>query len=63
MPTPPYPDCTSGEIVPILSGLPTEQGREILQRGEAVLGGCVIADADPQWVCRGRGGRFRVPTR
>jgi hypothetical protein len=39
-------------VVPIIYGLPGPELSDAFGRGEAMLGGCVIADDDPQWSCR-----------
>jgi hypothetical protein len=36
---------------PIMYGYPLEEAIRQAERGEIVLGGCVITDHDPQWQC------------
>ncbi len=46
------PACSSGSVVPILYGLPTERVFRAADRGEIALGGCcVVEGADPAWKC------------
>lgn len=37
--------------VPILWGYPTPDGMEAAERGDVVLGGCLVGDLDPTHVC------------
>lgn len=46
------PRCGSG-AVPILRGLPSLEAFEAADRGELVLGGCLVADDDPTLACTG----------
>ena len=52
---PPCPRCGSTDAVRILYGMPTEDAFEASERGEFVLGGCVIGDESPDFECRGCG--------
>ena len=36
---------------PILWGLPSHEGFAMAQRGEVVLGGCLVGELDPSHVC------------
>jgi hypothetical protein len=49
------PQC-EGDLVPILYGYPGQEMLEAAQRGEIVLGGCMVGEDDPQYRC-GRCGR------
>ncbi len=46
------PKCGSDAVVDILFGYPTPEAFEARDRGEIELGGCVINEDDPQWVCK-----------
>lgn len=52
---PPCPACGSREVIPILYGLPGFELSEAAERGEVVLGGCLIGDESPDYECRGCG--------
>ena len=47
------PQCGSSRIVPILRGYPDEAAMRAAERGEAVLGGCILMGdgTDPKWAC------------
>lgn len=45
------PSCHSHRIVPIIYGYPTAQTVERAQRGEVVLGGCVVTERSARWMC------------
>lgn len=49
---PTCPRCGS-RAVPILRGYPSPEGFAAAERGEVVLGGCVIAHDDPHFACVG----------
>ncbi len=49
------PVCGSKKVVPILWGLPSEEGGRRAHDGEVVLGGCCVSDRDPSWQCRNCG--------
>lgn len=46
------PACDSPLIADICYGYPSRETAEAAGRGEIVLGGCLIDDANPQWKCR-----------
>ncbi len=46
------PRCGS-PAVPIVYGLPAGELFEAADRGEVVLGGCMVWDEQPEWACRG----------
>jgi hypothetical protein len=46
------PACGSRAVVPILNGFPDADAFEKADRGEVVLGGCVIVENLPHWSCR-----------
>lgn len=52
------PDCSSASARPIIYGEPEEELGRRAERGEVVLGGCVIWGNDPAWSCRECGCRF-----
>jgi hypothetical protein len=49
---PACPRCGS-RAVPILRGYPSPAAFEAAERGEVVLGGCVITGDDPHFACVG----------
>ena len=49
---PPCPRCGSPDAVEIVYGYPTAETFEASERGEVVLGGCVIGPEAPDYVCR-----------
>ncbi|MDH5756340.1 MAG: hypothetical protein OEZ55_06715 [Nitrospinota bacterium] len=56
--TPPCPECGADDILPIRYGMPgTEMMRE-MEEGKAVLGGCVIDEDAPVWLCRACNHKF-----
>ncbi|PWW23364.1 hypothetical protein JD79_02538 [Geodermatophilus normandii] len=49
-PTCPHcPDAPAG--VPYVLGLPSAEAFEAAERGEVVLGGCVLSEPVPAWAC------------
>ena len=50
---PPCPQCRAPDVVPILYGY-TEDPATLaaVERGELVLGGCMVTGDDPAWCCR-----------
>ena len=49
------PACGSTDALRILYGYPTNEAFEASERGEFVLGGCVIGEESPDYECRGCG--------
>jgi hypothetical protein len=47
----PCPIC-GGDVVIIVRGFPGPEHLELVQRGEAVLGGCEVEPGQPDGVCR-----------
>ncbi len=45
------PSCGERRLVPIAYGYPGPQMWEAVDRGEIVLGGCIIEPDNPQWRC------------
>jgi len=45
------PRCGEVSGVPILWGMPDNDASERAERGEVVLGGCLVTDDDPDWSC------------
>jgi hypothetical protein len=37
-------------FVPVAYGLPSREGVEAAERGEVILGGCVVSGNEPRWV-------------
>lgn len=46
------PRC-GGRAVPILRGYPSPDAFDAADRGEVVLGGCIVTDDDPAFACTG----------
>lgn len=40
-----------GKVVPILYGMPSPIGMELIDSGKRIMGGCCVTDSDPQWGC------------
>ena len=49
------PKCGAKEAVPILYGMPSEEGVRMIAKGEIESGGCCIEDGQPQWRCKACG--------
>lgn len=50
-----HPKCPKGNtdsIVPIVYGLPERETFEKADRGELMLGGCIVDSLSPQWYCK-----------
>lgn len=47
----PCPECGSTKVLPITYGLPGSAMLEAAERGEIILGGCLVDDANPLWAC------------
>jgi hypothetical protein len=45
------PLCGSSKFVGILYGRPTSAGMDAVERGELILGGCIIMPGQPDWKC------------
>lgn len=56
--TPICPDCSSRTACPIVYGEPPLSLQGAVERGEIILGGCVLGDTDPAWSCTECGHRF-----
>jgi hypothetical protein len=52
---PPCRRCGSTDVVEIVYGLPDVELRVAAERGEVVLGGCIVGDELPDYDCRGCG--------
>ena len=46
------PNCGSDNATPIMYGLPTSEGFSAAERGEVVLGGCIVFDEASAWQCQ-----------
>lgn len=53
--------CGTASPVPIVFGLPDGELEELADRGEVILGGCVVTGNDPRWRCRSCGATSRGP--
>ncbi len=58
----PCPLCGSAHVLPIVYGEPSSEGQARIDRGEAVMGGCVVFgdERDCAFACQSCGGRFGV---
>jgi hypothetical protein len=52
VPFPPCPACGSLESLPVEYGFPSLEMGEAAERGEIVLGGCLIGPESPDYECR-----------
>jgi hypothetical protein len=52
---PPCPSCGSRDQIEIVYGLPDAELGRSAERGEVVLGGCVIGPESPTYECRSCG--------
>jgi hypothetical protein len=55
---PPCPACHSRSVARIVYGLPSKSAMRAKERGEIVLGGCVVGDDPPRWRCLACGHDF-----
>ncbi len=46
------PKCGSDDVAEIVYGYPTPEAIEARDQGDIELGGCIISEGDPQWVCK-----------
>lgn len=44
-------DECGGPVAPVLVGLPEAEAMEAAQRGEVILGGCIVEDSIPLATC------------
>ncbi len=56
------PECGSTDIVPIAYGLPGQELVEAADRGEVILGGCIVWDNAPNLHCKACGTQWYKPT-
>ena len=56
----PCPTCST-QLRQIAYGYRTSEAFESAERGEIVLGGCIVMDDAPTWACRGCGWRGNLP--
>jgi hypothetical protein len=52
MPKKKCPACGAADTIKILYGMPTHEAFEASERGELVLGGCYVSDANPARHCK-----------
>ncbi|MEA2199454.1 MAG: hypothetical protein QOI89_50 [Solirubrobacteraceae bacterium] len=57
------PVCGESAARPILYGMPGSEAFEASERGELVLGGCLIGEADPDVACGACGHRWQSEAR
>ncbi len=55
------PDCGRRSATPIGYGYPSHEMFEAAERGELVLGGCLVEPASPIWCCARCGRKWGVP--
>ncbi len=57
------PRCGSDEVLPIVYGMPSEEGIEKSAAGRVLLGGCMVWPESPEWRCVACGleGRHEAP--
>ena len=48
---PACPRCGAREAVPVAYGYPGPEAAAAQERGELVLGGCMIGDESPEFIC------------
>jgi hypothetical protein len=53
------PKCSSGEVIPVVYGKPTDELVEQWRRGEVELGGCCNRENGPVWHCKACGNCWR----
>jgi hypothetical protein len=46
------PSCKSGQVIPIVCGLPAAEAIKEAEEGLIALGGCLVDDENPNWKCR-----------
>ena len=46
------PNCASDDVIPIIYGLPSEETEESAQKGEFILGGCIVEEGSPNLYCK-----------
>lgn len=51
------PACGSERVAPIIYGYPSAEAGAAAERGELVLGGCMVWFGAPQWECLACGAR------
>jgi len=51
------PKC-EGDLIPIVYGYPGPEMVESADRGEILLGGCIVSDNDPQFRCKNCGRQY-----
>lgn len=54
------PECSS-KLVPIVFGMPNEQGIQEAEKGKIILGGCCVSFNDPTWGCAHCGWKYTPP--
>lgn len=52
------PKCGEAKTIPIVYGMPGPELFEAAERGEVVLGGCVLGDENPVWQCKACGAHW-----
>ena len=52
------PECGSTDIIPIAYGKPGTELIKAADRGEVVLGGCMVPEDPPNWHCNNCGAQW-----
>lgn len=55
----PCPVCNkTDQVIPIVYGYPGEELDKKAQKGEVILGGCMVSEDNPRWYCKRDDKRF-----
>ena len=57
---PSCPKCGSLDSLPVAYGFPGPEMEQAAERGEIVLGGCIIDAGSPAWECRSCRHRYNL---
>ncbi len=60
---PACPECGTNHVVPIAYGYPSSETFEAAQRGELMLGGCMVGVGNPTHHCKACEAQFRPENR
>jgi len=55
---PPCPECGSVEVIAIRYGYPSADMLEQVESGSAVMGGCLLDEESPTWLCKRCGAKY-----
>lgn len=51
-------ECDSEDVIPIAYGKPGRSLASAAERGEVILGGCMISEDSPNWHCKACGAEW-----